>query len=264
MNACPACGQISSFPENNFGVHCEGLPCENCGSNARNRYLYHCVYSWLSGQPDERIKKGLELSSYGFATQGQGHIDRFAQANLDLMCGDFYMNNFESPLHVDLTQLQFADDEFDIIFCSHVLEHIENEAAAFSEAYRCIRPGGAFMFGVPIQTDFTFPVSGEFHGDNAEVFRRNGWDILDRMKTAGFRVEVLATPGHAAFRRADDWSRDAFAIDDVRAGQKFGVQFQRFKELFYPFPDEATASAHRYSEIWGSLETFVGYKPVIT
>lgn len=48
-----------------------------------------------------------------------------------------------------LTQLEFDDNTFDVICCFDVLEHIQDEAKALNEIYRCLKPGGLLILTVP-------------------------------------------------------------------------------------------------------------------
>lgn len=42
-----------------------------------------------------------------------------------------------------------ADGSYDVVFCSGVLEHVDDCHAAVRECYRILRPGGVFLVGVP-------------------------------------------------------------------------------------------------------------------
>lgn len=42
-----------------------------------------------------------------------------------------------------------ADASYDVLFCSGVLEHVDDCHAAVAECYRVLRPGGVFLVGVP-------------------------------------------------------------------------------------------------------------------
>jgi SAM-dependent methyltransferase len=43
------------------------------------------------------------------------------------------------------------DASFDVVFCSGVLEHVDDCHAAVAECYRILRPGGVFLVGLPFQ-----------------------------------------------------------------------------------------------------------------
>jgi SAM-dependent methyltransferase len=46
---------------------------------------------------------------------------------------------------------EVADESYDAIFCSGVLEHVDDCHAAVRECGRILRPGGVFLVGVPFQ-----------------------------------------------------------------------------------------------------------------
>ncbi len=47
--------------------------------------------------------------------------------------------------------LPFADDSFNVVICSEVLEHIENYAGLLQEINRVLKPGGQLVVSVPRQ-----------------------------------------------------------------------------------------------------------------
>lgn len=65
----------------------------------------------------------------------------------------------------DVTEMEFADDEFDIIIANHVLEHIPNLQKALSELRRVLKPTGQAIFMLPITAlSKTDDSSIEFNG----------------------------------------------------------------------------------------------------
>jgi SAM-dependent methyltransferase len=48
-----------------------------------------------------------------------------------------------------IVDLPFADSEFDFVFCTEVIEHIDNDAAAFREIARALRPNGLTLISTP-------------------------------------------------------------------------------------------------------------------
>ena len=52
-------------------------------------------------------------------------------------------------LQGSLTNLPFAEEEFDAVLCSHVIEHIPNPELAIDEIVRILKPGGVAIVGVP-------------------------------------------------------------------------------------------------------------------
>lgn len=120
------------------------------------------------------------------------------QKNLDYLTSDL-----DSPLadvRADICNLPFEDNEFDVIFCNHVLEHIPDDEKAIAELYRVMKPGGWGIFQVPqdINRKETFEddsitnkeertrIFGQY--DHVRVY---GLDYFDRLREAGFTVKEI-------------------------------------------------------------------------
>ena len=87
----------------------------------------------------------------------QAFYKRFRnQKNLDYTTTDLF-----SPLadvKADICNLPFEDNQYDIILCNHVLEHIPDDTKAMQELYRVLKPGGMGIFQIPqdLSRDVTF------------------------------------------------------------------------------------------------------------
>jgi len=60
---------------------------------------------------------------------------------------------YPAELHIqkaDAENLPFADEFFDVVFCSNVLDHIDNPAKTIEEIVRVLRPKGYFILTVEI------------------------------------------------------------------------------------------------------------------
>ncbi len=53
-------------------------------------------------------------------------------------------------LNADLCRLPFPDGSLDVVFASHVLEHIREDERAIAEIGRVLRPGGMAVLPVPL------------------------------------------------------------------------------------------------------------------
>jgi len=62
-------------------------------------------------------------------------------------------NGYQQLVHHDVRDgLPFAHETFDIVVCSHVLEHLISPEQLVVEAQRVLRPGGLLIVGVPMHT----------------------------------------------------------------------------------------------------------------
>ena len=114
---------------------------------------------------------------------------------------DYLSIDIESPLadeKMDLTRLALDDQSFDCCYCSHVLEHIQDDRAAMSEIYRVLRPGGWGLLVVPINQKKTYedpaivdPADRLEHFGQADHVRRYGRDFADRLRSVGFLVDEV-------------------------------------------------------------------------
>lgn len=99
-------------------------------------------------------------------------------------------------INMDITDIiNFTDEVFDVIFCSHVLEHIPDDRKAMREMCRVLRPDGWAIILVPITEketieDLAKDQPGGF-GQRGHV-RAYGLDYVNRLAEAGFKVGVFS------------------------------------------------------------------------
>lgn len=115
---------------------------------------------------------------------------------------DYTSADLSSPIvdvKANILDLPFADESFDVLFCNHVLEHIEDDAKAMGELYRVMKKGGWGIFQVPMKNmlektyeDFTIndPKERQKHFGQYDHVRWYGMDYFDRLRKAGFEVEA--------------------------------------------------------------------------
>jgi len=105
------------------------------------------------------------------------------------------LSNPSAMVRMDLTDAPFPAEEFDIIYCSHVLEHIPNDRRAMRELYRVLRTGGWAILQVPVLRETTFenpsvtsPAERLHLFGQEDHVRVYGKDYGDRLTAAGFHV----------------------------------------------------------------------------
>lgn len=97
----------------------------------------------------------------------------------EVITGD--INPKRGSRRLDMCAIDFPDHSFDLVYASHVLEHIKNDYTALKEIKRILRPGGLAILPVPVTREATveyeFPNPKEF-----DHVRAVGRDYFDRYK----------------------------------------------------------------------------------
>lgn len=204
---CPVCGH--SFSRLRDDWNRPNALCWRCGSHERHRAL------WLHLERHPELLGGAS-SLLHFAPEWcleqrlrQVPDMRYVTADLDPGKGE---------LQLDITRLELADASFDAIICSHVLEHVEDDAAAISELHRVIAPGGWAIVMVPLDLGRSetyedpmvrTPDDREREFWQHDHVRLYAPDIAERLRVPGFkvareRVAVALGPEQAARYRLLD------------------------------------------------------------
>jgi SAM-dependent methyltransferase len=180
---CPCCGgrfrRMSRRRIAGFG----GI-CPRCRSHRRHRAI-----ALLLARGD--LPRGRLLH---FAPEPL--FDRFfaGRPEFKRVTADLYA---PADLRLDLTRMDLPDDAFDLILCSHVLEHVPNDRTAISELHRVLRPGGTALVLTPYRPDrptyedpsITAPLARMVAFGQQDHVRIYGNDLPERLRDAGFEVE---------------------------------------------------------------------------
>lgn len=172
--------------------------CFNCGSSDRERLLITYlreVYQLFDKPKDIKIlhiapEKNLsnEILKVGFS---------------NYICGDLFTEGYQYPAHVsniNVLNIPFDDNHFDLVICNHVLEHIPNDQDAMNEIYRVLSPSGKAILQVPLSknTQETFedfsvtePTEREKVFGQFDHLRIYGQDYPKRLENSGFKVERI-------------------------------------------------------------------------
>ena len=128
----------------------------------------------------------------------QCFLARFKKLNHEYITADL-----DSPIadvKADIVNLPFNDNSFDVIFCNHVLEHIQDDTKAMKELFRVMKKGGMGVFQVPqdLNRDVTFEDNSITDPkERAKIFgqydhvRVYGRDYFDKLRSIGFNVEEV-------------------------------------------------------------------------
>ena len=90
-----------------------------------------------------------------------------------------------------------ADNQYDVILCNHVLEHIANDTKAMQELFRVLKPGGMAILQIPQDLTRATTFADDSIVDQkqrAKIFgqydhvRVYGRDYFDKLRSIGFTV----------------------------------------------------------------------------
>ena len=134
----------------------------------------------------------------------QCFIDRFkAQENLNYLTADIV-----SPIadmHFDLHQIPLENDRFDVVFCNHVMEHVQDPIQCMSELFRVLKPGGWAIMQVPQdfsrETTYEDPsivteADRELHYWQKDHVRLFGKDYPTYLERVGFHTTAFDLNAH--------------------------------------------------------------------
>jgi Methyltransferase domain len=166
--------------------------CPYCGSTDRERLLY----SYFKDKTNLfKLNKRINLLHIA----PEKNLQKKLKENKFI---SYYGADLNSPLatiRLDIRKTKFANDFFDVIVCSHVLEHINEDKMAMEEIYRILKKGGWSILQVPISHKLPTTIEDPSVKNPEERFilfgqkdhvRIYGKDYAQRLKKVGFKVTV--------------------------------------------------------------------------
>lgn len=116
--------------------------------------------------------------------------------NLNYITAD--LNDPRTMVKMDIMDIKYAENSFDAIYCSHVLEHVTDDKKALSEFYRILKPGGWVIILVPIIAKEAFEDPTITSSEQREAIygqfdhvRKYGIDFAERVKQSGFILDFV-------------------------------------------------------------------------
>ncbi len=175
----------------------------------------------------ELARRGHRVVALDYAAdEVEGTRDTFAAM---AEAGEIPAERYVGVLRGDATALPFADDTFDAIVTSEVLEHIPDDTGALAELYRVLRPGGVLAATVPswLPEKINWMLSDDYHapaavGGHVRIY--SATELKAKLRAAGFGV---AGSHHAhALHSPYWWLKCAVGVNDedhplVRRYRKF-------------------------------------------
>lgn len=204
---CPLCGPSLFIRLCNSE---KGIRCMKCRATITALSLIKVMSDYV---PDLAEKHVYELSAYGYVNR---YLHKHAAA---LTCSEYLAHvkhgsyTAQGVRCEDVQALSFDDKSFDICTSTEVFEHVPDDLRGFREIHRVLKPNGILIFTVPlndipvtreravlVDKHVQHLVPPEYHddlltGSNSVLsFRDYGWDITDRLKSAGFIHAMIVAP----------------------------------------------------------------------
>ncbi|MDX2361331.1 MAG: methyltransferase domain-containing protein [Crocinitomicaceae bacterium] len=190
--SCPVCERsFSKFLSYGSDIaHREGVLCPYDLTLERHRLM------WLYLKDHSDFFTAENVKVLHIAPEQCFHKRFKNQKNLDYLTGDLL-----SPIadmHFDLHDIPLEDNRFDVVFCNHVMEHVDDAHKCMTELYRVMKPGGWAIMQVPqdFSREETYedpsivtPEDREKHYWQYDHVRLFGKDYPDWLRKAGFEVE---------------------------------------------------------------------------
>jgi SAM-dependent methyltransferase len=184
--------------------------CPLCKASPRERLVNHLVDTGAIVLP----QGGAILH---MAPNEASLVARFGRAAGEYVPADIDPSRYKvaGVRRVDLMDIG-EPERFDLFYASHVMEHVPDDALVLRNILGCLKPGGEAWLMVPLWDRPTEDGAPDMSGAERERrfgqwdhVRQYGPDFADRIREAGFEVELL---------RAQDCAPadiQRMALDDV-------------------------------------------------
>jgi len=190
---CPLCEQnADSFLPFGLKPRPDAM-CPGCGSLERHRFVWLFLRrkTDLLRSPQNRTRV-LHIAPEPCLASRLQMLPQVSYLSADL-------RDKSAMVKMDITDIGYGDNSFDVIFCSHVLEHIPDDLKAMTELRRILGRSGWAILLVPIAGSTTYedpsitePQLRELHFGQRSHVRRYGTDFEDRLQSSGFEVSCFS------------------------------------------------------------------------
>lgn len=153
--------------------------CIHCGSLERHRSV------WIYFKEKTDLFKKVDRTFLHIAPEAC-FVDKFSCFfKSGYLTSD--LNMARAMIKMNVMNIPYPDDSFEIVYSSHVLEHVENYVQALQELYRVLVPSGWMILLIPARAeDKTFRFAQKSQGGHIWKF---GCDFIEILEKIGFNVK---------------------------------------------------------------------------
>lgn len=174
------------------GGYKKNAQCPNCGSSDRARLLalfftlrtniFNKKTDLLHISPDRHIANFIDKNAKVNQVIGALEIDQFKEYD---------------PIEIDIQKMDLDNEQYEVILCCHVLEHVDDDEKAMREIYRVLKPNGFAILQIPLALNLNTTLEDKSLKTKKERkiafgqvdhVRLYGLDYFDKLQMAGFRV----------------------------------------------------------------------------
>ena len=164
-----------------IGAGKRNVDCPKCASSDRDRLVFQFILEQnihpqkiLHIAPEKplynALKRQFNKEIIGLDNRSKGY--RFAYGN--------------HVIQGDIRRLDFTENQFDLIICNHVLEHVVEEETALKEIQRVLKPNGMAIIQIPFSRLHNETIEADPTWDSKIREKKLGqWDHV-RLYGSGF------------------------------------------------------------------------------
>ncbi len=214
---CSMCGKTLFIKLRNDDI--SAIRCVRCRASVTSMAIASVLKKLVPNWEDKKI---YELSS-------RGPFFRFLHKRASYLTYSEYFDDVTPGAYKgrvqcqDVQELTYGNESFDLCTCTEVFEHVPNDLKGFREIYQVLKPGGLFLFTVPLsdrkktverarlkEGKVIYLERPEYHDDLIRgvgavlCYRNYGLDIVEKLSQASFKdaeIIVVKTPTRWGYDR---------------------------------------------------------------